>query len=447
MREGNRYDDALFYFRLAVRLNPYNKNYWSDLGVTEMRVRDYERAASRFFRGLDLDPTYKGIWDNLNELANFAKNIVGSNGTAQYPEIEYWDYGNKSNNRFYKSSNFVAFDRSQIQHKILDIRSLTSHEFFSIYSRLLSDDELLGDDARSILSKPFVLRGAPLKQVHQRPKYFNFWEFIENFANETVDYYPHSLREESSKPYFSTLKQAVTELLDPATFSPYLVDMSVSGTYIHWNLPHSKWADVLEHVGLSLKGSLLDSDSFWLDSCLESPKLRDEFNVKTHWKMVLVGEKGAQMFNHKDTLRSSSWQLQLQGTKQWALCSGDNDPYLYSAGDVDALSPNYKRHPLVRHASCYYVNVSAGDVIYYPKDYWHQTLNLDTPTVAISGTLADHNSYPFVRRELMNECDNKEESRLFVPEDRLCKALQSCYGLWEKQFAKYGQDSDARTDL
>ena len=29
---------------------------------------------------------------------------------------------------------------------------------------------------------------------------------------------------------------------------------------------------------------------------------------------------------------------------------------------------------------------SPGDIIYYPVDFWHQTVNLDTPSIAITGT-------------------------------------------------------------
>ena len=35
----------------------------------------------------------------------------------------------------------------------------------------------------------------------------------------------------------------------------------------------------------------------------------------------------------------------------------------------------------------YYIQVvtSPGDIIYYPVDFWHQTVNLDTPSIAITG--------------------------------------------------------------
>ena len=31
------------------------------------------------------------------------------------------------------------------------------------------------------------------------------------------------------------------------------------------------------------------------------------------------------------------------------------------------------------------VVASPGDIIYYPVDFWHQTVNLDTPSIAVTG--------------------------------------------------------------
>ena len=69
--------------------------------------------------------------------------------------------------------------------------------------------------------------------------------------------------------------------------------------------------------------------------------------------MVLVGEAGSGMFNHQDTLRTASWQAQIQGSKRWHICSPEQSPYLYDPGDVDTFRPNYVTHPRLRRASCY----------------------------------------------------------------------------------------------
>ena len=48
--------------------------------------------------------------------------------------------------------------------------------------------------------------------------------------------------------------------------------------------------------------------------------------------------------------------------------------------------------------------LEAGDAIFYPNDYWHQTLNMDTPTVAVTGTIVTPECHSFVSQELMKEC-------------------------------------------
>jgi ribosomal protein L16 Arg81 hydroxylase len=93
------------------------------------------------------------------------------------------------------------------------------------------------------------------------------------------------------------------------------------------------------------------------------------------------------MFNHKDTLRTSSWQMQVSGRKKWHLCDNTESPLIGKAGDIDFFQPDYNYYENIWKLECIVVVVGPGDFIYYPKDYWHQTLALDTPTVSISGNL------------------------------------------------------------
>ena len=47
----------------------------------------------------------------------------------------------------------------------------------------------------------------------------------------------------------------------------------------------------------------------------------DLFMRSTHWRMLIIGSRDGGMFNHKDILRTSSFQVQLAGRKRWHLCS------------------------------------------------------------------------------------------------------------------------------
>ena len=80
-------------------------------------------------------------------------------------------------------------------------------------------------------------------------------------------------------------------------------------------------------------------------------------------------------------LRTASWQAQVAGGKKWHICAPDQSPYLYQAGEVDCFYPNYEKYPLFEYARCVQSEVHAGEMIFYPMDYWHQTENLATPSV------------------------------------------------------------------
>eukprot|EP01037_Dinobryon_pediforme_P029035 gene29035-32532_t len=106
------------------------------------------------------------------------------------------------------------------------------------------------------------------------------------------------------------------------------------------------------------------------------------------------------MFNHQDTLKTSSWQVQIAGQKKWHICPPSENGFMYGAGDVDFFNPNYFKYPLARNATCY----QPGDFIYYPTDFWHQTLNLDTPTMALTGTLITSSNYELVIAQFRKDC-------------------------------------------
>ena len=66
------------------------------------------------------------------------------------------------------------------------------------------------------------------------------------------------------------------------------------------------------------------------------------------------------MFNHKDTLGAPAWQIQLTGQKTWHICPPDMDRCMYTAGDVDAFNPDYKRFPLFLEVCWGHIGVYIG---------------------------------------------------------------------------------------
>ena len=72
--------------------------------------------------------------------------------------------------------------------------------------------------------------------------------------------------------------------------------------------------------------------------------LLEEFHLKTHWKVLLAGQRGAGMFNHSDSLGTSSWHAHLAGAKWWHVCAPDGAACaeaVVSAGEVVFYGPGY----------------------------------------------------------------------------------------------------------
>ena len=105
--------------------------------------------------------------------------------------------------------------------------------------------------------------------------------------------------------------------------------------------------------------------------------LRSSFLKSTHWRMLIVGSPGAGMFMHKDVMRMGGWQAQIRGRKRWHLCYGPTqDKFMYKAGETDGFRPDYAKTPRFADATCYDFVTKPGDVLLWPRDWWHQTIVL-----------------------------------------------------------------------
>ena len=124
----------------------------------------------------------------------------------------------------------------------------------------------------------------------------------------------------------------------------------------------------------------LRSDA-WLEECLGFPddEVAEEYHLKTHWKIILTGSRGAGMFNHSDSLQTSSWHAHLMGSKWWYVCG------TMPSGDRGVCFEDY---------------LVPGETLYYGHGWHHETQNLETPTMTITDTVrasapksAAHNNY------------------------------------------------------
>merc|ERR1712196_697358 len=130
------------------------------------------------------------------------------------------------------------------------------------------------------------------------------------------------LSEERQAPYLTRLPKGVKELLEPEAsyhFGKPRDGNQVEGRYMHLQLSPKQW-QALEKAGdmPAKRHGFLHNDE-WLEQCMGYPDdvVAEEWHLKTHWKIILTGTRGAGMFNHSDALLTSSWHAQVLGRKWW----------------------------------------------------------------------------------------------------------------------------------
>jgi len=175
-----------------------------------------------------------------------------------------------------------------------------------------------------------------------------------------------------------------------------------------------KMWDQLEDLGDIPKNkySHFKGDSWWTRRCMPQVEVQEEYHLKTHWKIVLIGSTGSGMFNHTDSLLTSSWHGHVQGNKWWFVC---------------------------KEGDCYESVLKPGEILYYGKGWWHHTRNLEPLTMTITGTVITPNNFESVADKLHSECAQAALSFDFSA--KLCDALDTCYYVWHKILA--GKDAPA----
>ena len=277
----------------------------------------------------------------------------------------------------------------------------------------------------------------------------SFWisDLVSNpaFQNSLVDFYPVGMfgHGTGTQPYFLSVPKAFKEMSAPsATYDGF--DGSASSTYIQWNIGYEDWMEMQQHGPLDFLPTPFKVDFEWIKQCWSTDSERTKFLKDHHWRILLVGVEGAGMFNHKDTLRTASWQAVLSGSKRFHLCSAENDPYIYKAGELDAFAPDYVRFPQAKHLDCFLDEIAAGEIMYYPRDYWHQSKNLHRQTMALTGTIVNAWNFDSVTEQMLQtyisqgvmsnkrECDSLRDGH----QGKFCEGLQICFDYWLKKFGE-----------
>lgn len=170
----------------------------------------------------------------------------------------------------------------------------------------------------------------------------------------------------------------------------------------------SEYVDMLE--SLNSGGDYLTSWCFRRDC----PELLSDFEVPEYFRedwlselaqkndmmWLFLGAEGSGMGLHQDLGHTAAWNAQVTGLKRWALVAPEYEDYLYD-GEVCTFHPDLKRFPKFRRVRVLGAEVAAGEVLYIPGAWWHQTLNLETG-FAVTSNYVDDTNYQIVLACLEN---------------------------------------------
>jgi hypothetical protein len=305
-REGN-YRKALTLFQQVVKLSP-TPEHWNNLGVTHMRLHEWAEAVDSLYTGNTAAFGHHVDCErNLEEAAGYlqaaGKTLADVKGTSKYAggSVDFSLDGEAPDARREPKVRKLAKD---LRHKT---RPLPRIPISELYVRQ--------DNAKYARGlEPFILTGI-MQQPSWKGKTLNptdvwgFDYFATYFGDVRVDYYPHNMEKSNVRPILMDMRAGIEDLrqTDVSLHSEFPRGEESDGRYLQWNMNAGDWRRIRRLLGDF--PPLYESDGMWLDACLPSDPLRSEFFLQTHWRMLLIGRKDAGMFNHKDTIHTSSYQV------------------------------------------------------------------------------------------------------------------------------------------
>lgn len=458
------YAPALWGFRRAVHLDPHNSVHWNDLGVTLLRLQRFPSAEAAFQASLRRDGGNRDARNNLGETRGFmARDASGGAPSSVAVDAAGGAVVEAGGADGVDALALALTPEEAATRDAADCAKLTSALAGVPAVRLAPplDDASFAEFVRATGIRHAVRR---LPRVHVRdlgarenraylegaaayillgsasPTSRAFSRAGDatllqrgRFANDTADFYPQSMVEHNVHPALTPFSVAVEELLRPSYAYP-LNEAPRGGRYIHLNMGHDQWHAYLAQLKWAPPPSLGSSDA-WLAAVYDSADARSDFLIGNHWRMLLIGSEGAGMFSHQDILKTGSYQLQIAGVKTWHICAPDQSPLLDV--NMDMFAPDYARWPAALGASCWLDTLAPGEALYYPADYWHQTLN--TPpapgqlSVAITDTLVDCHNQRRVQAGLLDKCKNPAMFNRGGMTADACTKLPALFSWWDRE--------------
>jgi hypothetical protein len=259
-------------------------------------------------------------------------------------------------------------------------------------------------------SLPFILSGAMDNWL--APQRWGDPAYLPSLLGDeaVAEFYPYNMLAKNQAPALLRLAKAAQQLTsksgdpDDAFPPPPRELQRMEGRYMHVQLTPLQLR-ALEAAGdISGERNQVLQVEEW-KRCMPSEVLQTEYNLKTHWQLLLIGSRGAGMFNHSDALQSASWHAHVTGRKWWYVC---------------------------KHGACYESVLEPGEVLYYSAGWSHHTQNLETPTIAATGTTVHRWNHQLVAQRLRGECVAEGLGLHFSA--ALCDALDHCYELWREEY-------------
>lgn len=111
--------------------------------------------------------------------------------------------------------------------------------------------------------------------------------------------------------------------------------------------------------------------------------LRVDDETGQDFKWFFLGSEQTGTPLHQDFNKTHAWNAVIFGQKDWVFFHPDDTPYLYE-GNINVFDQeDMEQKTLVKQATPIYFSQKPGEIIYAPRNWWHQVVNAEH-TLAVS---------------------------------------------------------------
>ena len=386
----NQLDAALPLFEAVAALHPNDAQYFSDLGVTWMRMGEWAQAWGAFGRALSLDPAHALALENSGDLRKF----LGDD----HPVVV---------------ANSLQPARRQPrarEHAVSPLPKLTKlppidHElqWWRGPVILAAPSSSSTSTAAAVSPDGTTTAAAPLPPLEHT--------LGTHLAHRSARHYPGGRPHPEKLSFTRPVLWSLRALKSPA---------GRAGRAVAW-IPLDKQSEfdtTLEKLRLSAPPFAtrhpmeIVPDGECLSSLESSGQLAAFERLIYRRGLLLSSSPGSTQHLKRDPIGTANWELQIRGSKRWLLCpGGQTAPATQcamntstSAALIDVFDPNYTLCPGFKNASCFEATIGEGQAIHYPPPWWVQSQALTHGAASITGSLITREGAGTVTSRLKEAC-------------------------------------------